>query len=136
MPLRAGCGINCLQRIMIALIVLYTTLGSLAQDGIKAPSRSFLFPPREQIPNARVAEKEPAPNQRGENDRHEKREFLRLDAHVRRDRAAEIAGEQDRAEYRRARDEVENRRDEAGRANCGDGIFRVAELAHALQDLC
>jgi len=56
-----------------------------------SPSRSFLFPPREQIPNARVAKKEPTPDQRGENDRREKREFLRLDAHVRRDRAAEIA---------------------------------------------
>ena len=66
-----------------------------------ARSRSFLFPPREQIPNSRVAKKEPSPDQCGENDRHEKREFLRLDAHVRRDRAAEIAGEQDRAEYRR-----------------------------------
>ena len=98
-------------------------------------SRSFLFPPREQIPNARVAKKEPAPDQCGENDRHEKREFLRLDAHVGRDRAAEIAGEQDRAKYRRARDDVEDRRDEAGRANCGDGIFRVAELGHALQGL-
>ena len=100
-----------------------------------ARSRSFLFPPREQIPNARVAKKEPAPDQCGENDRHEKREFLRLDAHVRRDRATEIAGEQDRAEYRRARDDVEDRRDETGRANCGNGIFRVAELGHALQDL-
>ena len=48
-------------------------------------------------------------------------------------RAAEIAGEQDRAEYRRARDDIEDRRDEASRANCGDGIFRVAELGHALQ---
>ena len=98
-------------------------------------SKSFLFPPREQIPNARVAKKEPAPDQRGENGRHEKREFLGLDTHVRRDRSAEIASEQDRAEYRSARDDVEDRRDEAGRANCGNGIFRVAELGHALQNL-
>ena len=100
-----------------------------------ARSRSLLFPPREQIPNARVPKKEPAPDQRGENDRHQKREFLRLDAHMRRDRAAEIAGEQDCAEDRRARNDIEDRRDEAGCPNCGDDIFRVAILSHALDDL-
>ena len=101
----------------------------------RLPAQSLFFPPREQLPNARVAKKEPAPDQCAENDRHEKSEFLRLDAHVGRDRAAEIAGEQDRAEYRRARDDIEDRRDEASRANRGDGIFRVAELGHALQGL-
>ena len=101
-----------------------------------ARSWSFLFPPREQIPNARVAKKEPAPDQSGENNWHEKREFLRLDAHVRRDRAAEIAGEQDCAEDRRARDDIEDRRDEAGCPNCADDIFQVAVLSHALHDLC
>ena len=63
---------------------------------------------RNQRPHARVAEVESAPDERPDVDRkHHVAEERVPDANVRRDRAAEIAGQQNGAEDRRRREEVE-----------------------------
>ena len=55
----------------------------------------------------RVAQVQSEPDEHAEDDREEPR---LADAHVRGDGAAEVAGQQDRAEHRRARDRVEDAR--------------------------
>src|SRR3954452_20354177 len=99
--------------------------------GVREAGRR-LAPQRDQSAQPDIAQVQAAPDQHAEEDREEDREPALLGAHVGRDRAAEIAGQQDRSQDGGARDDVEERRDEQDDSQAEDHARRIPELDHGL----
>src|ERR1700736_6590288 len=90
----------------------------------------------EQGTNARIAQVQSAPEQRGDVDREERvREERVVEAELGRDRAAEVAGPQDGAEWSGARDDVQDQAHESDRTDDRQVMRLVPEFRGALHGL-
>src|ERR1700686_5598998 len=93
-----------------------------------------LLPHRDQCAHPLVAQKDPARYQRGNNNRKDQAEERLVAAQLRSDRAAKIAGQQDRAEHRGARNDVKGDTDQLRDPETDSSALGKTELGECLHD--